>query len=81
MESLGQGTLQDMGPNRAATTKSQHPPAARASQQICCPKDLFLSSPEGLFQEHTPVNGLELCTLPDQLKQPFTYTPSAAAYL
>lgn len=36
---------------------------------------------EGLFQEHTPVNGLELCTLPDQLKQPFTYTPSAAAYL
>lgn len=42
-------------------------------------KKIFSSPPqEGLSQEHTPVNGLELCTLPHQ---PFTYTPSAAAYL
>lgn len=34
METAGQETLWDMDPNRAATTKIQHPLAARASQQI-----------------------------------------------
>lgn len=82
MASAGQGTLWDMGPTKkAAATKSQHPLAARTSQQIMLSKGLFLCPQEGLFQEHTPVNELELCTLPHQLKQPFTYTPSAAAYL
>jgi len=61
IETAAQGTLQDMGPNEAAT-KIDQLPAVRASP---CPQ-------EGMSQEHTPVSGPELCTLPDQLKQTFT---------
>lgn len=60
----------------------QHHLVARVSQQIMLPKRSFpFPHRKSLFQEHAPVNGLELCTLPNQLKQPFTYTPSATAYL
>lgn len=36
-------------------------------------KKVFSPHPqEGMSQEHAPAGGLELCTLPNQLKQPFT---------
>lgn len=72
----------DKGYCRTWVQNCQHPLAVRVSQQIMLPKRSFpFPHRKSLLQEHDPVNGLELCTLPNQLKQPFTYTPSAAAYL
>lgn len=75
-DTAGHGSKQSCHHHEPALSCSEGFTTNNAVQKV-------FSSPlqEGLFQEHTPVNGLELCTLPDQLKQPFTYMPSAAAYL